>query len=318
MSLQSKNNSNLREQLDKYLIKWKWFLASLFICFVFTFLYLRYATNTYKVSATIKIADSNEKGMLMQANQQNDYSLFKKDFNSVQDEIQILSSRAIISKVVNKLNLKVRCYIQGSIKELEIYKNPPLTINFIENDSVLTNVDTTLTVTIASKSRFNFKGSERMLNFGDKINMPFGGIILTPNFDQKEMKIGKDVMVKISPLSDVTSYYNSKIKIMPSGLNSSIINITLDEPVVEKGKDIINGLIDTYNQYIIDNKNEVLKVTSDFINNRLKDVTSELAEVNSTSETIKQNNRLTDLSSQSSIFLQAEREIGRASCRERV
>lgn len=309
MSLQSKNNSNLREQLDKYIIKWKWFLVSLFICVAFTFLYLRYATNTYKVSATIKIADSNEKGMLMQANQQNDYSLFKKDFNSVQDEIQILSSRAIISKVVNELNLKVRYYIQGSIKELEIYENPPLTINFIENDSLLTNVDTTLTLTVASKSRFSFKGSERMLNFGDKVNMPFGGIILTPNFDQEEMKVGKDVTVKISPLSDITSYYNNQIKIMPSGLNSSIINITLEESVIEKGKDIINGLINTYNQYIIDNKNEVLKVTSDFINNRLKDVTSELAEVNSNSEAIKQSNRLTDLSSQSSIFLQAEREI---------
>jgi len=308
-NVQPKNSSNLREQLDKYLIKWKWFLACFLICFVFTFFYLRYATNTYRIAATIKIADSNEKGMQMNANQINEYGLFKKDFNSVQDEIQILSSRAIIGKVVEDLNLKIQCYIQGSIKELEIYQNPPLTVNFLANDSLLTNVDTTFTLNVDSKSRFSFKDSERKLNFGDKINTPFGGIIFTPNFDQKEMKVGKSVTVKISPLKSITSYYNDKIKISPSGPNSSIIKISLDEPVVEKGKDIINNLIDTYNQYIIDNKNEVVKVTSEFINNRLKDVSAELAEVNSNSETIKQNNRLTDLSSQSSIFLQAEREI---------
>ncbi len=309
MSVQSKNSSNLREQLDKYLIKWKWFLASFLVCFVITIFYLRYATNTYKIAATIKIADSNEKGMQMNANQTNDYGIFKKGFNSVQDEIQVLSSRAIIGKVVEDLNLKVQCYIQGSIKELEIYENPPLTVNFLANDSLLTNVDTTFNINVESKSRFSFKDSERKLNFGDKINTPFGGVIFTPNFDQKEMKVGKSVTVKISPIKSVISHYNNKIKISPSGPNSSIINITLDEAVVEKGKDIVNNLIDTYNQYIIDNKNQVVRVTSEFINNRLKDVSSELAEVNTTSEAIKQNNRLTDLSSQSSIFLQAEREI---------
>ena len=309
MSMQAKNNSNLREQLDKYFTKWKWFLASLFICFAFTFIYLRYATNTYKITATIKIADNKDKGMLKEAERMNDYGLFKKDYNSVEDEIQVLKSKAIINEVVEKLNLNVQCYIQGSIKELEIYKNPPLTVNFLEQDSLLTKIDTTLTLNVISFSQFAFNGSDRKLNFGDNINTPFGDIILTPNFDQKEMKVGKSITVKISPLSKVSTYYNNKIKMSTSGLNSSIIRIELDEPLIEKGKDILNNLIGTYNQIVIDNKNEVIKVTSDFINNRLKDVSAELSQVDLNSETIKQNNRLTDLSSQSSIFLQAERDI---------
>jgi len=309
MTPQPKNNSSLREQVDKYFANWNWFLLSLFICFSLAFIYLRYATDTFKISATIKIADSREQNAFNQSNQPNDYGLFKRDQNSVLDEVQIIGSRSIINSVIEKLGLNVQCFIQGSIKELEIYRNPPLTVNFLENDSILKTVDTTVTLNVISKSQFTFKNSEQKLNFGDNISMPFGDIIFTPNFDQPELKVGKSVTVKITPEEKVASHYNNKIKISTSALNSSIINITLDEPVIEKGIDILNTLVDEYNEVVIENKNAVVKATSDFIDNRLAIVARELSEVNQTSETIQQNNRLTDLSSQSSIFLQTERDI---------
>ncbi len=309
MTLHPKNSSSLREQLEKYLVKWKWFLTSFFICFAITFLYLRYATNTYKIEATIKIADSNEKGMQREVNRAYDYGLFEKDYNSVQDEIQVLGSRTIINNVVSKLNLNIQYYIQGTIKELEIYTNPPLTINFLEQDSVLTTIDTTYILNVISRTQFKFKNSNKKFNFGDNINTTVGDIILTPNFDQPEMKVGKSVKIKVSPISKVSANYSEKIKIKTYGENSSIINIELVEPVIEKGEDILNSLIDEYNQLVVTNKNEVVKVTSDFINNRLQVVSSELSAVDLTSETIKKDNKLTDLSSQSSIFLQTERDI---------
>ena len=135
MTLQSKNSSNLREQVDKYFSNWKWFLLSLLLCFALAFLYLRYATDTYKISATIKIADSKEQNASRQSNQLNDYGLFKRDQNSVLDEMQVIGSRSIINSVIEELGLNVQCFIQGSIKELEIYKNPPLAVNFLENDN---------------------------------------------------------------------------------------------------------------------------------------------------------------------------------------
>lgn len=310
MTPQSKNTSSLREQLDKYFTNWKWFALSLFICFAVAFMYLRYATDTYKVAATIKIADSNKQNTNRDANTVNDYGLFKREQNSVLDEIQVIGSRSIITSVVEELNLNIQCFIQGSIKELEIYKNPPLTINFLENDSILKHVDTSVTLNVISKSQFTFKSSDRKLNFGDNINMPFGNLVFTPNFDdQPELKVGKSITVKITPVKKVASHYNEKIKITSTDVNSSIINITLDDPVPGKGIDILNELVKQYNNVAIENKNAVVKATSDFINNRLAIVSQELSEVNQSSETIQQSNRLTDLSSQSSIFLQTERDI---------
>ncbi len=309
MTTQAKNSSSLREQVDKYLVKWKWFLLSLIVFIALGFVYLRYATDTYKIAATIKIADSKEQNALKEINQVNDYGLFKQDHNSVEDEMQIIGSRSMINSVVEKLELNVQCYIQGSIKELEIYKNPPLTINFLENDSIIKNIDTTFTLDVVSSSEYILKNRDQRLNFGDNLIMPFGELILTPNFTQEELKVGKSITVKISPVEKVASYYNKKIKILTAGPKSSIIRLELDEPVKEKGEDILNGLIQEYNNIVINNKNKVVKATSDFINNRLAIVSRELAEVNQASEIQQQNNRLTDLSSQSSIFLETERDI---------
>ena len=35
---------NIREELDKYLIHWKWFLVAIILSFVCAFLYIRYTT----------------------------------------------------------------------------------------------------------------------------------------------------------------------------------------------------------------------------------------------------------------------------------
>lgn len=311
MNSQSKNsNDKLRDQLEKYTINWKWFLISLFVFFTLGFIYLRYATDVYRVTATIKIANNNrDSNILREVNQMNDYGLFNKESNSVNDEIEVLKSRSLINNVVEDLGLNIQCFIQGKIKAKEYYKNPPVTLNFFSNDSIIKKIDTTFTIHVNSEYSFTLKNTEKKLNFGDKFSTSFGDLIITPQFELDEMRIGEDVTIIISPTEQVSEYYNKKIKIISAGLESSIINLSLEDPVTEKGIEIIDKLIEEYNKQIIENKNEVVKATSDFINNRLQVVSSELAQVDLTAETIKKSNRLTDLSSQSSIYLQSERDI---------
>lgn len=310
MKNQHSDKDKFIESVEKYIKKKSWFLLSFLVFFSSIFIYLRYADNKYEIISTIKIADNDrDKSILKEMNMVNDFGLFKKNFNSVDDEVQVLKSKSLIYNVVSNLNLNVQYYIQGKIKSLEIYKNPPLTINFLSNDTIHRDVDTIITVHIDSKSEFTFKDTNQKHNFGDKISTSIGDVIFTPNFEQKEMQVGKDIKVKISNINTITDYYNSKIKITPAGLNSSVVKISLNDGLKEKGIDIINELTKEYNAYVIDNKNQVVKLTSDFINSRLQIISGELSEVDLTAETVKKDNRLTDLAGQSSIFLQSEREI---------
>ncbi|MBT8254576.1 MAG: tyrosine protein kinase, partial [Bacteroidia bacterium] len=55
-------------------------------------------------------------------------------------------------------------------------------------------------------------------------------------------------------------------------------------------------------------KEAIVKVTSDFINNRLEIVSTELDQVDLTAESLKKSNRLSNIQSQANIFLQSEKE----------
>ena len=310
MSKQLNDKEELKNQLEKYINNKKWFLISILCCLLMAFIYLRYATDSYKIAATIKIANNNkDQNILSEANQVNDYGLFSRETNSVNDEIEVLKSRTLIKNVVEDLNLNVQYFLKGKIKSKEIFNNPPVTVNFFTHDSIIKNVDTLFTFHVNSESKFTFMETSKELNFGDKVSTTFGDIIIIPHFEHEDMEVGKDVTVKVSPIDKVTDYYNKAIKIKSAGEESSIINLWLEDPETDKGVAIIDKLIDEYNKQIIENKEKVVKATSDFINNRLQVVSTELSRVDLTAETIKKDNRLTDLTSQSSIYLQSERDI---------
>ncbi|MFT6127013.1 MAG: capsular exopolysaccharide synthesis family protein [Patiriisocius sp.] len=300
----------INEQFDKYISKKKWFILSLVLCFSLAFVYVRYTTKQYGVSANIKIADDDKnKAALSEINTANDYGLFKKDFNSVSDEIEVLKSKNLINKVIERLNLNVQYFIKGKIKSIEIYENPPVEINFLTEDSIIKNTDFKLALRVDSKDQYSFIDDNKKHNFGDRVTTSIGDVIITPNFAQKEMKVGREIVIQISSLNTVSLFYNTNIKISPAGDHSSIIQISLQDPVVSKAKDIVDALIVEYNDYVIENKKQVVKLTSDFINNRLEIIAQELSQVDLTAETAKKDNRLTDLAGQSSIFLQSEKEL---------
>ncbi|WP_299390909.1 polysaccharide biosynthesis tyrosine autokinase [uncultured Gelidibacter sp.] len=304
------NKDLIREQFDKYLNNKNWFLISIVICFSLVFLYLRYATNQYTVKANIKIAnDDKNKNPLSELNAVNTYGFFGKSFSKVDDEIQVIKSKTLMTEVVNKLQLNVQYFIKGKVKSLEIYKNPPLSISFLSNDSIVRHTNTSMVLNVKSKSEFTFENDSKTYNFGHKIKTSFGEIIITPNFEQKEMAVGKDIIIKLSDINQVTNYYKQKVEVVPADKESSVVSISLKDPVVAKAEDIINTLIDEYNGYVNDNKQQVVELTSEFINNRLLVISKELSEVDLTAETIKKDNKLTDLSSQANIFLQSEKEI---------
>src|SRR5690606_22067178 len=63
-----------------------------------------------------------------------------------------------------------------------------------------------------------------------------------------------------------------------------------------------------YNNDVILDKEEVIKVTSDFINNRLELVFKELEDVDFSAEQIQKRNNLTALGSQANIYLESEKQ----------
>ena len=119
----SKSN-DIRQSVELFLSHWKLLLFCVIIALFLGYTYLRYATNEYSASATIKIRDEKNSQKLPGMEEASSEGLFSDGTNKIKDEIEAIKSRTLIENVVKNLDLNVTCYSEGNIKELEIYKNP--------------------------------------------------------------------------------------------------------------------------------------------------------------------------------------------------
>ncbi len=313
------NKDNFRDIFDLYASKWKFILACVLIAFVFAFIHLRYSNYIYESTASIKLKDEDSKSKLSEITSVQEYGIFSNNYSKVIDEVEIIKSRSILSKVVDDLDLNISFYVSGRVIENETYIDPPVNLNFLASDSVVHQMDTTFYLTIIDENRFSAsqedkkkflsmsKSESKEYAFGDNIKTSIGDMIITPNLGAYGTLPGSQIKVDITPLDHVVESYKRKIKVSNTD-QSSVLKLSLRENIKRKAELILDKVIESYNNDAIKDREEVVKITSDFINNRLKVVSEDLEQVDLTAENLKQTNRLSDLGTQSNIFLQSEKE----------
>src|SRR5690606_20114334 len=127
----------IRQQVELYLIYWKWFVVGVLVSLLCAFLYLRYATPVYKASALVMLKDDYRGGAANELTILSDLSSTVKD--NVENEMHVLNSRTLSEKVVKKLNLNTTYFSEGRIKTSDLYKNCPIVIDFVDFDNSYTN-----------------------------------------------------------------------------------------------------------------------------------------------------------------------------------
>jgi uncharacterized protein involved in exopolysaccharide biosynthesis len=254
---------NLREEIEKYVFHWKWFVLGVLIAIVGAFLYLRYTPNQYEVATTILINDKDNGGLASELSAFEDLGIVSKATSSLDNEIELLKSRSLMRRVVKQLGINVTYFKQGRVIKSEIFnKYSPIKINFFSKDSVFYAMDTTFTVVVASPTSLVLKNKEgnkvATKNFGENISTNFGNITITPVND-KTLKKGEEIIVKITPLKSVMDNYPNKINIQPVNKNSSVIKLSLKDPVKAKAEVILNDLVKQYNDDAVKDKSLVAK-----------------------------------------------------------
>ena len=93
----------------KYLAYWPWFVASVIVCLILAFVYLRYQAQVYNVTSAVLIKedDSSKRGMgaasgALEAMQSLGGLSMSNNFDN---EVEILKSRTLIRKVITQLGL---------------------------------------------------------------------------------------------------------------------------------------------------------------------------------------------------------------------
>lgn len=101
---QHEESINLYAIFFKYLAYWPWFVASVIVCLILAFVYLRYQAPVYNVTSAVLIKedDSSKRGMgaasgALEAMQSLGGLSMSNNFDN---EVEILKSRTLIRKVI--------------------------------------------------------------------------------------------------------------------------------------------------------------------------------------------------------------------------
>jgi len=300
---------NIKEILQKYLRYWYLFVIGVIVAGAVAFVYLRYTTPQYRISSTLLIKDDKKGPSLAENAVLDDLNLFQTGKN-IDNEIEILKSKSLMNRVLQELALNTTYFVDGRVKSTEIYgASMPLKVIVSKLDSSAFNKSIVVYPKDNNTYQIDEEGTLSQHKFGEQVKKPYGmfTVVAGTNNGGKDKK----VTVKFHDIRKVAEYYNQKLTVTPVNKNASVLSLSLVDPVPSKGVAILNKLVEVYNKEAVEDKNLIASSTIQFIDDRLKYLTSELTVVEQDVESYKKENRVTDVSSEAKLYLEKASEYNR-------
>lgn len=321
---QSKNEEpiNLYAIFFKYFVYWPWFVASVLICLVGCYIYLRYQVPVYKVSSSVLIKENDKRGGSSANNPLGglqDLGMFSMT-NNFDNEIEILKSRTLIKKVVNDLGLYISISEERTFGyNTPFYKNSPVNVYMTPEEAEKLEASIKLRMTYTS-GELSVKGEYTLDGVGRNFEYNFNklpAVLPTPvgvlSFMVNESFVSDTIQAMeenihlityVSSPTVIAGNYAENLSVEPTSKTTTIALISIQSAVKQRGADFINRLIAFYNQDTNDEKNEVAQKSAEFIEERISIINRELGTTESELANFKQRSGLTDLTSDAHLALQ--------------
>src|SRR6185436_12287153 len=259
-------NLSIKDLFFKYVRFLPVFLASLALCLLGAYLYLRYTTPIYRVTVTLtfKTDEQNRGGKF------NDIFM-AKSVSDVQSEIEILKSQELMERVVDSIRLQTSYFAVGKIKTLNIYTACQFRLNILKLRDSFTAFK--MNFIFPSENEFRVNKEPARYRFGDAFGNSYGLFSLTKI---RPGVAGKEFNVEWKPTPEQASIYAPMVRVAPKIAGSNIYNIQIDYQNSALAADIVNNLMVRYKDASIEDKNATIKQRLDYIIQQLGRIDQDL------------------------------------------
>lgn len=322
------NNHRLQNQADYLRMqdllaicidKWKWFLLSLILFVGLAVAYLLVTPPVYKRTASLLIKEGDKKGTSSLSSVVNAFAemgIFNANVN-VSNELSSIQSPDVILEVIRRLNLDVEYKTEGKYHRETLYGlSLPLNVSFKD---LAYNDFCSLTITLekgrATLKDFELNGkrigndSTVVANIGKETKTPFGKLVITksPHFKSAAYE-GMNIYVSRMGLLTCISDCKDKMNAVLQDEKGTIIDISYKDVSIQRAEDFLNTLISVYNENWVKDKNQIAVSTSQFINERLQVIESELGNVDSNISSYRSANLIPDVEASSQMYMNTANE----------
>lgn len=303
----------LKDLLALCISKWKWFVISLIVVMGLTVIYLLRQPNVYTryTSLLIKEEGRGTKTFASELNNAVSMGMFSNRTN-VDNELISIQSPDVVLEVVRRLGLDVNYTTDGTFhrntlygrslpikvqfKELSYNEGCQFTIKLKENDQLVLS---------DFKKRGESVGNDMTIKLDQEVNTPVGKLKITasPYYKKLKGKVDRIYISRAGLMSAIRSY-KSRMSAKLSSKESTIIDIVYHDVNIQRAEEFLNTLISVYNENWVKDKNQIAVSTSQFINERLVVIESELGNVDTDISSYKSANQIPDIEAASNMYMQ--------------
>jgi capsular exopolysaccharide synthesis family protein len=290
---------SVMEIVTLFIKHWKWIIVGLLVALAGAFVYLRYTTPVYRVSSSVVLKEEGRRGSSPMPGTLEEIAMMGAVSN-VENELYILKSRSLVRSVINRLDLHTSYIVEGRIKSTDLYTQSPVIVDMAQSDLDKLRENIRFGMQMTEDGAVHVKGLIAQKQV-DTLFTQLPAVLMTElgtiSFTRRaEIKPHYSLLnVWIQHPNAVINTYRESLEVTQASRQASVINLSLNTPYREKGRDFINTLIEVYNNEAIEDKNQEARNTQQFIEERIAIIDRELSDAEQNVEQYKREEGLTDL-----------------------
>lgn len=290
---------------------WPWIVFSVIMCVGLAFVYVKVKKPVYTRTAKMVINDETNGGSInSQLSTFADMGLVSTSTNQI-DELIKLKSMDLVREVIERLGLQMD-YTEPALLGSRVLYGPSLPVT-VSMPSVPEEDSASMTVSISADGQVTL--SDMKLR-KDKITAPAGPFRLGQTVSTSMgpvtvsatpfYKPGEEYKISVShiPMIAAIKAYSAKFNIHLEDKHGNTVEIIATDNSTHRATDIINCLIDVYNEKSLEKRNEVSVATRQFINDRLVSLERELGGVDRDIADYQSKHLLPDVGQAATIYMQ--------------
>ena len=293
------HNFDLLQQLFIYLRFWHYFLISVILSFFICKYYLNHTVNIYETKAKVKIIDDSKNSFVLP---NSPVALFTRNKVNLDNEIEVLKSFRLLEQVCKNLNLNDQYFNVGYLNNIEIWKNRPFAIEWLDTSMKMDEKNISFEIEIVkggykiiskaaseSSSVLPFNSIQKVNDIPFKLKLQIGA-----NINSLE---GKKYLIAHQSVASVVLGLSGGLNIVNSNKNSDILIISLTGTNPDKTEVILNEVIKQFELDGLNDRRLISTRTIDFVNDRFKSLEMDLDSIETNKANYKRNNELTFINS---------------------
>lgn len=293
---------------------WYLYAISIVLCVIIAFAYSKITPDKYVVESNIMIrTDASSSNMAGAFMQQMGLGNLMGQGASVDDEIKIIASHSLLRQTAVKMQLN-----RTRINREKFFNRLPEYSGYAVDVIDINNVCDTLKTSLKFKIKIDKEGLaditlkkgffKKLADVKDAtlpvtVNTIYGDFTITTTPDYIPGEKYK-YNVKVSGYDNMAESIGKKVKIYIPDQLSNLITLAIETPQIEYGKNLLNTIVELYNERGIVEKNIETSNTAQFIEERLVLIAEELDEAERKVESYKKDHNLSNIEAEAKAILE--------------